>query len=172
MWPQLVTSLLESETAVEELQAQCEAFGADELRLALHYQAEVALVQAGQDLRQEKLGLLASPAPLGGRDRYLAVEQSMIVCESLVELQTDLAADAFQLPPVLLVELLDLLSSVRLLLPVVVVRQTHIENVDHEFDPGCQAVHLHHAWQELEVVGQVEDLQDQYHGLQLSRALV
>ena len=96
----------------------------------------------------------------------------MIVRESLVKLQTDLAADAFQLPPVLLVELLDLCRSVRLLLAEVVVGQTYIEYIDHEFNPRCEAVHLHHARQELVVVGQVEDLQDQYHGLELGWALI
>lgn len=132
----------------------------------------MALNQARQDLCLEQFGLLASPALLGGRDGHLAVEKSVVAGEPLVKLQTDLAADAFQLPPVFLVELLDFSSAVGLLLAQVGVRKAHVEDVDHELDPGRQPVHLHHDGQELVVVGQVEDLQNEDHRLQLSRALV
>lgn len=94
----------------------------------------------------------------------------MIVRESLVELQADLAADGLQFPPVLFVALLDLDGSVGRHLAHVIGVKARVENADDEIDPRSQSLHFEHAWQELMVVRQVEDLQNEDHCLQLSRA--
>ena len=170
MRPDLIARLREFKTAVEELQAGGQAFRADELRFAVQYQFEVASVEARQDLRLELFGFFADPPLFGGDDLLLSVKKSVIVRESLVELQADLAADGLQFPPVLFVALLDLDGTVGRHLAHVIGVKARVENADDEIDPGRQAVHFEHAWQELVIVRQVEDLQHEDHRLQLSRA--